>query len=369
MKPKVLIFGSSTILGGSEIKIFEITKRLYRDDFHVETVFLYESGIIDKKIKEIPVKTQCLDIKNKGFLKTFLSIWQLIYKGNYEAIYCFGYKVNFLVRIIGVLSKVKLFTAVESTKKDLNILAAVFDKLSSFKVSKYICVSESVRKVLESRNKISRKKITVIKNGIDLNRFNICKTYKDNKINELSINIQAEDFVIGCIGNFRKAKGQDILLEAAYKLKDHPYIKFILVGDGELRIYYEKLIKDYGLKEKVILLGVREDIPELMSILDILVVPSRWEGFGLAAVEAMACKVPIIASNVDGLSEIIQDEVTGVLFEKENSSALAEKILFLKENKFKREDIAEAAYKYTTKEFDIEIMMKKIENLILYEKR
>lgn len=369
MKPKVLIFGSSTKLAGSELKILEFIKRFSRDKLSVEAAFLYESEIIDKKIESLGVKVKCFDIKDKGFIRTVFTIRKHLAKEKYDFIYCFGYKVNFIARLLQLFhSKTKLFTAVESTKKDLNILAALFDKITSFKVSKYICVSESAQKVLMERNKINKEKTVVIKNGIDLGKFNNHKD-KNDLIKGLNLNINEEDFIVGCIGNFRKAKGQDILLEACNKLKKYNDIKYVFVGDGELREYYEKLISNYGIEENVIMLGVREDIQDIIKIFNIMVVPSRWEGFGLVVLEAMASHVPLIASNVDGLLELVKDGFNGMLFEKENSEDLANKILILKDNKFIRESLTDNAYKYTIKPYDVEIMVREIENLILSEKR
>lgn len=369
MRPKVLIFGSSTKLAGSELKILEFIKRFNRDKLSVEAAFLYESDIIDKKIETLGVKVKCFDIKDKGLIRTTFAIKKHLAKEKYDFIYCFGYKVNFIVRLLLLFcSKTKIFTAVESTKKDLNILAALFDKLTSFKVSKYICVSESAQKVLMRRNKINKGKAVIIKNGIDLSKFNNPKD-KNEIIKALNMNIAEEDFIVCCIGNFRKAKGQDILLEACNKLKDYKDIKYIFVGDGELRKEYEKIICNFAIEEKVIMLGVREDIEDIIKTFDIMVVPSRWEGFGLVVLEAMASHIPVVASKVDGLLELIQDGFNGMLFEKENSEDLSHKILILKDNKFIRESLAHKAYKYTIKAYDVEIMVKEIENLILSEKR
>lgn len=369
MKPKVLIFGSSTKLAGSELKILEFIRRFNRDKLSVEAVFLYESGIIDKKIQLLDVKVKCFDIKQRGLIRTLVDIKKHLVKEEYDYIYCFGYKVNFIVRFLQLFNnRTRLFAAVESTKKDLNMLAALFDKITSFKVSKYICVSESAQKVLMERNKINKEKTVVIKNGIDLGKFNNHKD-KNEIIKSLNINIAEEDFIVGCIGNFRRAKGQDILLEAYNKLKKYNDIKYVFVGDGELREYYEKLISNYGIEENVIMLGVREDIQDIIKIFNIMVVPSRWEGFGLVVLEAMASHVPVIASNVDGLLELVKDGFNGILFEKENSEDLANKILILKDNKFIRESLTDNAYKYTIKPYDVEIMVREIENLILSEKR
>lgn len=369
MKPKVLIFGSSTKLAGSELKILEFIRRFDKDKLSVEAVFLYESEIIDKKIQLLDVKVQCFDIKQRGFIRTLAAIKKHLVKEKYDYIYCFGYKVNFIVRLLQLFNnKTRILTAVESTKKDLNILAALFDKITSFKVSKYICVSESAQKVLMDRNKINKEKTVVIKNGIDLDKFNNGKD-KSEVIKGLKLNINEDDFVVGCIGNFRKAKGQDILLEACNKLKKYKDIKYVFVGDGELREDYEKLISNYGIEEKVIMLGVREDIQDIIKIFNIMVVPSRWEGFGLVVLEAMASHIPVIASKVDGLLELVKDGFNGMFFENENSEDLSNKILILKDNKFIRDSLADKAYKYTIKPYDVEIMVREIENFILSENR
>jgi N-acetyl-alpha-D-glucosaminyl L-malate synthase BshA len=101
--------------------------------------------------------------------------------------------------------------------------------------------------------------------------------------------------------------------------------RFLLIGDGPVRGDIERLAAEQGMSEDVVFLGEQQDLVPWLSIADLFLLPSAQESFGLAALEAMACEVPVIASNVGGLPEIIQDGVTGFLHPPEAVEAMAER--------------------------------------------
>jgi len=159
-------------------------------------------------------------------------------------------------------------------------------------------------------------------------------------------------------------KGQDILIKALKACKDKG-MKFScnLVGgvyeyDTESFEYLKKLIKDLELSEEIMFLGSRDDIPDLLAQSDLFVLPSRFEGMPISLLEAMAAKLPVIASNISGSSDLIKHENNGLMFESENYLDLAEKILFLYNNKEDMKRLAQNAYKYVQR-FDILVMCEK----------
>lgn len=139
-----------------------------------------------------------------------------------------------------------------------------------------------------------------------------------------------------CIGRMVKEKGFDIMLEAFRTiLQKHPQARLILAGDGPVKKELETLATEYGIFDNVSFLGwvSPERVPTLINRSTIVVVPSRWEEpFGLVAIEAALLQRPVIASKVGGLKEIVQDNSTGLFFNKENSNELAQKVSFLLSN-------------------------------------
>ncbi len=113
------------------------------------------------------------------------------------------------------------------------------------------------------------------------------------------------------VSNFRPVKRVDRALEVFRLIRQRVRARFALVGDGPVRAEIEQLVNEAGLQDDVIFLGERQDLVGLLSSADLFLLPSAQESFGLAALEAMACEVPVVASNVGGLPEIIEDGVTG----------------------------------------------------------
>lgn len=368
MKKKIAILGSKAILGGSETKIYNIARLINKQLVDIDVIFLYEEGPISSKLKDININTYVLDLNKNGYLSTVKTLFKLMKEEKYELVYVFGYKMNFLVRFIYYLgTKVDIYTAVESTRNNKRKIENILDKVTSRSVKKYVCISKDVVNVTINRDKIDSKKVKLIYNGID------CKSFESNlsKKESLSyLNIESledQDIIIGTVGNLREAKGHVYLIKALKILKDRGYknIKCVLVGDGELRENLQNLTKVLDLEEHVTFLGSRNDVNYIIPCFDVFVIPSLWEGFGLAAVEAMVSKVPVIASNVGGLKEVIEDNISGLLSESGNEKDLSDKIELLIKDETLREKIINNGYKRAKLKFDLSDKVNELENLIL----
>ena len=163
-------------------------------------------------------------------------------------------------------------------------------------------------------------------------------------------------------------KGHDILIKALKKCKDNG-MKFIcnfvggtIESDMNSLEYLKKLINDLDLSEEIKFLGNRSDVPDLLFQSDLFILPSRYEGMPVSLLEAMAAKLPVIASNISGSVDLVEHEKNGLLFESENYLDLADKILLLYNNKEKMTDLAQNGYEYV-QGFDISVMCEKYWNV------
>jgi len=152
-----------------------------------------------------------------------------------------------------------------------------------------------------------------------------------------------QDIRIGAIGRLTPQKGVEYFIRAAaLVMTKFPQATFFIVGDGPQRASLSELVNALSIREGVYFLGQKSDIPEQLARLDMLVIPSLYESFGQIAAEALAQKVPVIASRVGGLQEVIQDGKTGLLVEPGAPSAIAEKIIALLEDREYANQLAEA---------------------------
>ena len=154
------------------------------------------------------------------------------------------------------------------------------------------------------------------------------------------------------IAGFRYQKDQKTVIRSLKLLPEHIHAYF--VGDGVFKDECIELAQNIGVSERTHFMGARTDVPELIKAADIVVMSSHWEGFGLAAVEGMAASRPTIASDVDGLREVVKD--AGLLFEQGNESDLADKVMKLVDDKQLYEQIAHQCFDRAQK-YDISVMV------------
>ncbi|MBN1537856.1 MAG: glycosyltransferase [Anaerolineales bacterium] len=186
-----------------------------------------------------------------------------------------------------------------------------------------IAISESAAQSLLAWQPWLKQRISIIPNGIDLSEFEIPEEKANQKRVELGVENATK--VILYAGRLVKEKGADVLLQTA-ALLDGSNWRVFLAGDGAEMTNLNNLCQQLGLDGKVIFLGKRSDIPELMAASDVVVLPSRWEGLPLTLLEAMAAKKPVVACQVGGVAEVLRDGKEGFLVPPENPEAMAEAI-------------------------------------------
>lgn len=181
-----------------------------------------------------------------------------------------------------------------------------------------ITVSEEVRQYLISQG-VPGEQIISIPTGINLRRFDPART--DLVDMRQRFNIPHETFVIGIIAVLRRAKGHRFLLQAVKQLApEFPQLKLLIAGTGPQEQNIRNLIKELGIEQQVLLLGHQDDIPSLLKMFDVFVLPAQEEALGTALIEATAMGVPAIATRIGGIPEVLGE--AGLLFESEDVEAL-----------------------------------------------
>ncbi len=216
-------------------------------------------------------------------------------------------------------------------------------------------VSEHLRKDTFEFFEIENE-IRVIPNFIDLTRFSL--KAKDHF--KKAIAPSGEKILIHT-SNFRKVKRTKDVIRIFAKVIEKIPSKLLMVGDGEERADCEQLCRDLGVGDNVRFLGKQDAIEEILSVSDLFLMPSQSESFGLAALEAMACKVPVVSSNAGGLPELNVEGVTGFLREIGDVDGMAEKAIYILEDEERLKTFKENALA-RAKEFDLSIILPMYEN-------
>ncbi|GAB6166314.1 hypothetical protein JCM19992_23140 [Thermostilla marina] len=174
----------------------------------------------------------------------------------------------------------------------------LLDRLTSWRVDRYVCVSEAVRRFSVSSAGLPSEKLLVIPNGVDPAEYESVSSPPPLPI--------AEGRIVLYVGRLDHQKGVDILLRsAAAWLPQYRDVHLLLAGDGPDRARLESLARSLEIARQVCFLGFREDIPALLRAADVFVLPSRWEGMPNAVLEAMAAGLPIVATDVEGVRELL----------------------------------------------------------------
>lgn len=353
---KILQVITSLRQGGAERLVTDLSKGL-KDKGHEVEVF-----VMDSSRTPLTKELEDSDIKLHGGPKGFIQMWNpfnffklrsIIKKRKYDIIHTHNSSVQYLTCIAGKDST--LVTTEHSTNNRRRSLS-IFKKIDQAMYSRYkkvIAVSKSTQQnlinYLEDKKMPSR--IELIYNGINLSNF-------EAKKQEIS-NTKGEIIVI-MVAGFRPPKDQSTLIRAMATLPDN--YKLWLVGDGSTRKENEQLAADLGISSRVKFLGFRVDIKELLKKSDIFVLSSHYEGCAISIIEAMSTGLPVIGSNVDGISEIVTDN--GIIFKEGDYEELALKIKTLSEDKKLYRSVSHKG-KIFSKEFDINSTLTK--HIILYQ--
>lgn len=244
-----------------------------------------------------------------------------------------------------------------SNKKALHIA----ENLLLRKVKSVVAVSEDLKNKLVKSSGMSKNEILVISNGIDVENF-YRPDCRDDKRRELGIS--SEFFVIGIVARLVPLKNHRFLFAIFRELLEgFANLKLIIVGDGPLRADLETFSKEMGISNAVVFLGERKDIAELLSAFDLFVLPSLTEGISITLLEAMASGTPVVASEVGGNSEVIENGNTGLLLPLDKPDEWISTIKSLIIGALKRKSLSEMAKTKIEERFSLRAMVDNYEKI------
>jgi glycosyltransferase involved in cell wall biosynthesis len=317
---KVLQVINTLDTGGAEKLLLE-TIPLFNNRGIQMDILVFEKleGVYLKQLQKLSCcKIYCL---NSNSLYNPINIFKIIpYLRSYDILHVHLFPAQYWAAIAKIisLSRVKLLFTEHSTfnKRRSFFFFKYIDKFIYSIYNKIVCISNGVKNELEITFELSSNQLITIENGIDLKKFQNADLLKKTEIHN---QILEGDKILVQVSKFRAEKDQITVIKCMLYVPEN--IKLLLVGDGPLKGVCQKLVKDLNLTNRVFFLGNRNDVENIYKTSDVSIVSSHWEGFGLVAVESMAAGKPVIASNVSGLSEIVDG--AGLLFEKGNEHELA----------------------------------------------
>lgn len=231
------------------------------------------------------------------------------------------------------------------------------EKLLAKKTDKIVTISEYEKRIALENKICAESKIQVILNGIDIDK---CRSVRADRA---AFGFGKTDFIIGCAARLSDQKDPMLFARVARCLSEKcPEARFVWVGDGELREEFITALKKNNVLEKTVVTGWTDDPYAYISVFDVAVLFSKWEGFGLCLAEYMAMGKPIVATNVGAVSEIIRDKDCGSLAKCRDPERIAEEILAYRQRQNPRE--TEQKCRKAAEEFDFKITADKTIKLL-----
>ncbi|NOU95107.1 glycosyltransferase [Paenibacillus sp. LMG 31456] len=341
--------------GGAQVHVFDLIRHAVEKKYECILVS-GEEGDLTARVREIGVKVIILHTLTRKIrvakdFKAIMGFVQILKNEKPQLVHVHSSKVGIIGRVACRIAKIPvIFTAhgwafTEGVSKSGTFLFTIIEKLVAIISNKIICVSDFDRNLALS-NKVGNKgQLITIHNGVKQGDISLMKKNKGNIIK------------IIMVARFSAQKDYKTLLLALQKLSGP--IKVYLVGTGELLEESKKLVLDLNIENFVEFLGKRNDVKQLLINSDIFVLTSNYEGLPISIIEAMESKLPVIASNVGGVNELVVDGMNGFLVERGDVGAVANSLQKLINNKSLREEMGMASYGRFTEMFTLEKMLDK----------
>lgn len=333
---KILIAIPCLNRGGTEIQTLNLAQLLCKRGFEVSILCYYEHDkTVVKEYQKAGCSVEILDLKRSiSPLKLLQFLKVQFRKINPDIIHVQYMAPGMLPIIAAKLSGVKtIFATVHQpwTKNSHGIKAKLFLRFSSLLCTRFITVSVNAEKSWFGKSTLlnpaipdtAYQKHFTIHNAVDIEKVDACIA----RAKGLTIKMKSESFVVAAVSRLRHEKGIDVLLKGfSLFVSKFPGAYLQIIGDGPDKEGLVQMAENLGIAPNVYFHGSKnwEEAMQLISAVDVVVCPSRFEGFGLAAAEAMACCKPVIASEVDGLKEVVANGETGVLFSVDDEVALSQ---------------------------------------------
>lgn len=363
----ILLLGSQMATGGAQRVLLDQANWFKTQGHNVTAAFLYDKeGLYEKWKNEVDAPLLDLQLlrtgdhflnRVTGFLGGLLRLWRLLRRQRFDVIETFTYQSNLVALPLAWMAGLPVRIATHHGRVEdvpvwqerLHVLIA-----RNF-ASKMIAVSNEVCEQLVSSG-MDRRSIVVIPNGISLSKPN----QQEKGVVRKRLGLPEGAIILISVGRLVYQKAHNILIDAleAPTVRELDVALYI-AGEGSLRTRLEAQIQNLDLGNQVHLLGNKDNISTLLSVSDIFVLSSRWEGLPIALLEAMGTSLPVVATRVEGVEEVVQNGIQGLLVPPEDANALAEALLQLIKDPLLRTKMGIEARKRIHDYYTTEIMCRK----------
>jgi len=352
-------------LGGLQQVVYNICRTIDRNKFDVSVICLRERGCFAADVEALGIPVYLVEQKADGVdYFGFFKVARLLREIGADVIHTHNTQPFMDGTIGAMLAGVSTVIHTDHARVFPDKTRyMVIEKLMSLYAYRVVGCSQHTSQQLIRYEKISPSKIVTIPNGIDGSRFEVSI---DKQAKRAELGLRPSGPVMGLAVRLSDQKGITFLLKAMPTiLKSHPDTTLLIAGDGDLKSALQQEAADLGIGANVVFCGPRKDIPELLKLLDIYVLPSKWEGLPMVILEAMAAGCPVVATNVGGNATAVIDGTTGRLIPPESPDALIKALVPLLDSESLRAQYATQARKLFDEKFTADAMTRQYERLYM----
>jgi len=362
----IAFIASALPVGGVERQWQALINKIDNNKYCVTLICLYSLGEIGEEIKRSGIKSYSNVVKSRFSILSVHVLKTILEREKINICFLWNQPLTLFYGVLASkLANVKrIITAIHSTGFWPRKVSSFFlNKLFTPYLEKIVAVGTHHKDYLVRCEGFPAEKVVVIFNGVDINQYD---KDVDRVKKKREIEISEEDKVVGIVSRLTNVKRHDIFLRAAKMILHHnPNVVFLIIGDGEQRYKIEGLITEQGLSHNVKMLGLRKDIVELNKILDVSVLSSDSEALPMTLLESMASSVPIVATNVGSVPDIIINGENGFLISPNSPGRLAEAVLTILNNENLAKKMGERGRQIASSKFSEENMVSNYEKLFM----
>ncbi len=311
---------------GAERIVYELATRLGPLGFEVD-VLACRGGAVADDLRAAGVTVHTLDVRGKLDVTKWFKLRRILRRGRYDILHTHLFHADLAGRLaIGRRAIPHLVHSVHVAEKRFRPWRFTWARWAAKRCDRIVCVSAGVRDDHARRAKLDADRYTVIHNGVDLERYKFDAASRSEVRRRWGVG--DDDVLCAYVGRLDAQKGIDVLTDGFERAASAcGRLRLVIAGEGPQRKDVEQWLARSKVADRVRVLGFTDDVPGVLVAADIFCQPSEWEGFCLAAAEAMAAGLPVVATDVDGLNEVVEPAVTGVLVEPGSARQFAAAVI------------------------------------------
>ncbi|MPY88114.1 MAG: glycosyltransferase [Luteitalea sp.] len=330
--------------------------------FHVSLVSLRRKDLSEDTLEQLGIDVTYLH-KGKFDPSTWTALGKVFDAQRADIVHLHGYGATTFGRLAAATRGLPVLLHEHANHTDTPWFQKVADRILQPYTDLALAVSKSTAEFVVRARLVPSAKTKVVYLGVPLDEFARPRTHEEIRAARAALGIEPETFALGTITRLMPSKGNTYLIEAMKHVGQRlPDARCFIVGEGELQAELEAQARALGVSDRVRLTGFTRDVAAALSALDLVVFPSLWEGTPLTAFEALAMGKPIVATDADGLKDILTDGEDACVVPQRDARALGDAIVRLQGDRELRSRLGAHA-RTTGRRYDIQAFVHKMEHL------